>query len=39
MPWILTETTWDDVKAAKPEWIYTSVGSCWWTHRREDLRT
>ena len=39
MPLIKFITTLEDVKADKPETIWYSFVSCWWTHRQSDLRT
>ena len=38
MPHIIEEITLEDIRATKPETIWCSVNTCWWTHRETDLR-
>ena len=38
MAYIRHEITLEDIKAENPEQIWYSVNTCWWTHRRTDLR-
>ena len=35
---IIKATTLEDVRRDKPDTIFFSVNTCWWTHRRQDLR-
>ena len=39
MAYIVETTTLQEIKDAAPETIWTSVLTCWWTHRATDLRT
>ena len=38
MTHIIEKTTLDDVYADRPDTIWYSVNTCWWTHRNTDLR-
>ena len=38
MPIAVERISLSDVRAAEPDQIWYSVNTCWWTHRKEDLR-
>lgn len=38
-PIIQHNITWEQIEAAKPDYIYHSAASCWWTHDASTLRS